>query len=147
MQQQEVSAAKVSKEGICRILSFLSFFNKCDETDYGVGPDVVFVEEGVASILPATLSSRASDFVTACYEEHFVQAFDWGKWSRRNGGDLASDAFIAEADLTAIIKMITVHIRADRFCDGHLLSVIEDGTVLKILKRLRDIHSERVPGA
>ena len=147
MQQQEVSAAKVSKEGICRLLSFLPFFEECDGTDYGVGPKVAAVEKGVASIRPAALSPKASDFVTACYEEHFVQPFDWGDWNRRHGGDLTSDAFIAEADLSAIIKMLTAHIRADRFCDGHLLSVMKDGTALKILKRLRDIHSEQGPGA
>jgi len=147
MQQQEVSTAKVSKEGVCRLLSFLPFFEAWDETDYGVGPGAAVVEQGVGHTGLALLPAKASEFVAACYEEGFVQPFDWTKWTRRHEGALASDAFIAEADLSAIIKMLTAHIRADRFCEGHLLSVMRDGTILKILRRLRDIHSEQEPGA
>ncbi len=143
MQQQKVNAAKISKEGIRRLLSFLPFFGGRNEADYGVGPKPAVVQNGVISIHSAVLSAKASEFVTACYEEHFVQPFDWGKWSKRHKDGVTSDSLIAEADLTTIIKMLTVHIRADRFCDGYFLSVMRDGTILKILERLRDIDLQR----
>lgn len=143
MQEQEVSIAKISNEGIRRLLSFLTFFENCDGTGYGRAPTVAPDESGVLGLRSASLSAKASEFVTACYEEHFVQPFDWSEWSKRCNCDQVSGAFIAEADLGVIIKMLTVHIRSDRFCDGHLLSVMENGTILKILERLREVQSEQ----
>lgn len=145
MREQEVSTSTISNHGIRRLLSFLPVFDHCDEAGYGDGPTVALSENGKASIVPTALCAKASEFVTACYEENFVQPFDWGKWADRHTSDLTSHAFIAGADLGGIIKMLTAHIRGDRFCDGHLLSVMRDGTILKILQRLREIHSARDP--
>jgi O-acetyl-ADP-ribose deacetylase len=139
MQGQEVDVSEVPQEGIRRLLSFLPFFKNCDEEDFGVGPKLKREGEGVIRLESSALSPRASEFVAACYNEHFVQSFDWGEWSSGNRKALASDAFINSADLATIIKMLTTHIRAGRFCDGHLLSVMKDGTILKILRRLGDI--------
>ena len=146
MQEQEVSAAKISKEGIRRLLSLLTFFENRDGTDYGSAATVTRDESGASNLHSATLTERASEFVTACYEEHFVQPFDWGEWSGRDDCDLTSPEFIARADLVGIIKMLTTHIRVDRFCDGHLLSAMENGTILRILERLRNILSEQDTG-
>ncbi len=67
-----------------------------------------------------------------------MQPFDWPAWADAHRGDLRSDEFIQNAGLETIVKLITIYIRSDRFNDGHLLSVLRDGTVLKILKRLED---------
>jgi len=88
------------------------------------------------------LSDKASDFVTACYEENFVQPFDWTNWSNEHKPELNLEGFIEEADLLTIVKLLTSHIRGDRFCEGHLLSVMGDGTILKILNRLKEIDFE-----
>ncbi|MFW5792248.1 MAG: DUF6508 domain-containing protein [Desulfohalobiaceae bacterium] len=37
---------------------------------------------------PAFLSETASDFVQACYEENFVQPFDWNEWGPSSPGGL-----------------------------------------------------------
>lgn len=36
-------------------------------------------------------------------------------------------------------KLLTTHCRSDRFSDGHLLSIMEDGQLLEILKRLQQL--------
>ncbi|MFW5792247.1 MAG: DUF6508 domain-containing protein [Desulfohalobiaceae bacterium] len=61
---------------------------------------------------------------------------------RRHQADLSDPAFIAQADIDRIIRLLTTHIRADRFCDGHLLSVLENGSIVRILTRLEQITSE-----
>ncbi len=52
------------------------------------------------------------------------------------------EGFIEEADLLTIVKLLTSLIRGDRFCEGHLLSVMGDGTILRILNRLKQIDFE-----
>jgi len=84
----------------------------------------------------------ADKFVSACYKEHFIQDFDWGEWVRQYESELESDNFIRAADLVTIVRMLTAHIRGDRFCDGHLLSVMDNGTIGKILNRLHELDSE-----
>lgn len=142
--EQEVNPDTISNEGIRRLLAFLPFFDH-DGTNYGTGPVIAAAKsrKKAITIFPGTFSAKVSEFIKACYEENFVQPFDWGKWRERHEDDLASDAFVAKADITTIIRMLTVHIRADRFCDGHLLSVMKDGTIYRILRRLKEVHSQR----
>lgn len=54
------------------------------------------------------------DFVQACYDDNFVQSF---------------------------VKLVTFHLRADRFTIGHLHSALGEGHIAKILRRLAEIGS------
>ena len=49
--------------------------------------------------------------------------------------------------LATCIKLITGHLRSERFCDGHLHSVFESGHLTAILRRLDQVankHRERL---
>ncbi|GAK55508.1 Alr3803 protein [Candidatus Vecturithrix granuli] len=131
----------ITQEGIDRLVAFLPLLS-APNARHGTYPDVVKNNNDNLLYIPSILSETASEFVQACYEEGFVQPFDWGEWSERHKDELNSAAFIDGADLTTIVKLLTTHIRADRFCDGHLLSMLEDGSIAKILKRLEHIKSE-----
>lgn len=136
----------VTEGGIRRILSFLPSLS-IRAVKYGEPPRIEEAGKNACSIYPSCLSETASDFIQACYDENFVQPFDWNKWSSRHQTELSDDTFIAQANTSRIIRLLTTHIRADRFCDGHLLSVLEDGTIARILKRLEQINSEQSPPA
>ena len=146
MKDSELNASLVTTDGMRRLLSFLPLLSDRD-AKHGDGPGIEVTRENTISILPATLSNTASSFVQACYDENFVQPFDWNEWSNRHETELREDAFIAQASISRIIRLLTTHIRADRFCDGHLLSVLEDGTIVRILDRLNAISSEQSPPA
>lgn len=142
MDEQEVNVELITQAGIRRLLSFLPLFVDT-RANHGAGPTAEDADENTITIRPAILSGRASGFVAACCDENFVQPFDWGEWSRDHESELCSHEFISNANLATIVRMLTTHIRADRFCDGHLLAVMKKGTIGAILNRLRDIESEQ----
>ena len=43
---------------------------------------------------------------------------------------------IGEADLTDLVKLVTTHVRAERFITGHLADALDRGWILAILRRL-----------
>ena len=141
MKVEEPNPETVPRSGIDRVLAFTRHF-QITETCSGKGPKIKRTREGGFTINPATLSKTAQDFVKACYEANLVQPLDWRIWSEEHGRDLKSETFIGSADLSTIIKMLTTHIRADRFCEGHILSAMKDGTILRILRRLEEISSQ-----
>jgi len=49
---------------------------------------------------------------------------------------LDDDEFIAQASLSDLKTMITWCARGERFCDGLWKAVMDDGTIVKLLKRL-----------
>lgn len=73
------------------------------------------------------------------YKNRWIIDFDWPSW-----GDEARryehEEILATADLETIRKLLTGHVRNDRFCEGHLLSVLESGLITAILRRLRVIR-------
>jgi len=63
-------------------------------------------------------------------------SFDWGSW--QEGKDiLEGKAFgFDRVDIPTKCKLISMIIRNDRFCDGFLVSMFEDGIILGILKSI-----------
>jgi len=137
----KVKPEKITGEGIQRILEFVPFFEDSGSA-YGKGPTFEDTEDGSLRFLGTAFSEKALEFISACYAESFVQPFDWSGWHDQHAEEFDSDAFIRNANLATIIKILTAHIRADRFCEGHLLSVMKNGTILRILKRIAEIKSE-----
>jgi hypothetical protein len=58
------------------------------------------------------------------------------------GRMIANQAWIAEATLADLQSMLTYCVRGEHFCDGHHGSMIEQGFVMTILKRLAVIRAE-----
>ena len=49
---------------------------------------------------------------------------------------------VSELDGTPIMALLVGIVRAERFCDGIILEVVEDGTVEAWLRRLKEIDTE-----
>jgi hypothetical protein len=63
-------------------------------------------------------------------------------WSKENSDLVNSGIGIESLDLEAIRKLLTTHIRGDRFHDGLLLEVLRSKTITKILERLKAIRNQ-----
>ncbi|MFW6016615.1 MAG: DUF6508 domain-containing protein, partial [bacterium] len=61
------------------------------------------------------------------------------KYGLRWDIDIMSNADVSEMDKACIIALITAAFRAERFCEGALLSFIENGSMIKWLKRLKEL--------
>jgi hypothetical protein len=67
-----------------------------------------------------------------------LEDFDWGEWD--DGYELAGDfRAIASADLRLLCRMVTAHVRADRFVRGHFHNVCRNGVMWAILRRMEQL--------
>ena len=122
----------VTPEQIDAVLGFLPLFEQ---------PGVVFGEwQTPQGQMPYYAPSRqVLDFVQALYDEHLIVVFDWGAWQEEVERYRSDPQALAEADLLTVRKLLTAHVRKDRFVEGHLGSVFESGHMTAILRRMREI--------
>lgn len=97
--------------------------------------------------VPAFLySSWVNDFVLTLYQQGIIIVFDWVDWKEQAERYQADPARLARADLLTLRKLLTLHVRADRFVEGHLAGVLESGHVTAILERMQQIRDVMVGG-
>ena len=91
----------------------------------------VFCISGIAEEAPVL--NRFREIV---YTMPIMIAFDWGSWDEGHAM-AADDAFDYDSiDIPTKCKLITAFVRNDRFCEGALAGVFENGLILKILKSI-----------
>jgi hypothetical protein len=122
------------------ILSYLPSFER---PGYDFGE--MIEEKGT---LPwADYSGEVMEFYQDLYLHHFIVDFNWPSWQHVAIEYYQNPELITTADLTTIRRLFTIHIRKDRFCEGHLLSVLESGHITMMLQRLATIYKSMVEGA
>ena len=83
-------------------------------------------------------SKPVERFVRGLYDDGLIVTFDWPSWDY--GKELGPNhEAISQLDALTCLKLLTMHVRADRFTEGHLSCVFEDGTIASILRRLREL--------
>lgn len=123
------------------ILRFLPAFKE---------PDVAFTEPleprpeepGVIVWDEPGLSPLAAEFIAALHEHGWIVAFDWVKWDLGPRLDQHRE-LIAGARVETLRRLLTCHVRADRFTSGHLQYVFESGGFTAILQRLQQLYQAR----
>jgi hypothetical protein len=117
------------------ILKYLPFF---EEQDYQFGQWV----EPEGQFPYFSFSPEVEEFIDALHKQGMIIPFDWTSW-REEAERYQTDAKALEtADLLTLRKLLTVHVRAERFAEGHLASVFESGHIAAILHRLKQIREK-----
>jgi hypothetical protein len=49
---------------------------------------------------------------------------------------------IESVGVEVIRKLVTPHVRQERFCEGHLLAMFKNGHILALLRRLKQIREQ-----
>lgn len=81
------------------------------------------------------------EFQQALYDNGWVTpSFDWTEWQDKAQEFVESPAKIKSADAKTIQRLFTTHVRKERFCEGHLASMFENGHVVALLRRLKTIR-------
>jgi hypothetical protein len=110
-------------------------------------PSIVFeastsVEEkdGVKAPAAVAFSEAGEAFVAAVYEHGWCVPFDWSDWTseaqRFRPGRVARGA----ATIVDLTRLLTTHVRQDRFCGGHLAEMAARGHLRAILERMAVIR-------
>jgi ADP-ribosylglycohydrolase len=127
----------LTKENIYAVLRFLPVLEQPD-----FSPGEWISQEG--SLPYFNYTSEVLDFVRALSENGFVQPFNWMNWWE--GNQLVDNpALLQRANLQTLRKLLTAHVRADRFSEGHLATVLESGHIVMILKRMAEIYNSNIP--
>lgn len=83
-------------------------------------------------------SEIVREFVHIFCEINLCVVFDWGRWTERKEILEQQENFdFSKLDTLVLCKILTTIIRADRFCDGFLISYFDNGTIAKIIKAIQ----------
>lgn len=136
-----ISHAKaISTGGIDRVCQFLPTFERKDYQFAHVEGGKY--EDGTFTLPYYTYSHEVLEFESLLYKENFIYSFDWTKWQKQAEKLCIDPKALQSADLLTIRKLLTTHIRKERFCEGHLLSVLESGHISDVLRRLKELRQE-----
>jgi O-acetyl-ADP-ribose deacetylase (regulator of RNase III) len=124
---------KITVQGIDKVLAFLPLFERSDTTLYEVRTDLSLFD-------PYVYSKEVDEFIEILDSEEFIIPFDWSTWQNEAAKFVEQPKLLESAELTILQKLLTTHIRKERFHSGHLAAMIDNGHILAILKRLKQIR-------
>jgi hypothetical protein len=84
-------------------------------------------------------SPETLEFRRACALNGWIEVFDWPAWQPEALKYYESAELLSTATVEDIRKLLTLHIRKDRFSEGHFAAMVECGHIAAILQRLREI--------
>jgi hypothetical protein len=62
--------------------------------------------------------------------------FDWVSWQPEAERYVLEPARVDAADLETLRRLLTTHVRKERFCEGHLSAMLQVGHLRRVLQRL-----------
>jgi hypothetical protein len=78
-------------------------------------------------------------FLETLYSARVVYDFDWPAWQPQADRYRSRPSALEHARLSTLRKLLALHARRDRFCEGHFASVLESGHIARILQRAASI--------
>jgi hypothetical protein len=87
----------------------------------------------------ARMAPAAEGLFQALYDNGWVEPFDWSAFQDEAIGYFENPSRLEKVDLETIRKLLTLHVRKDRFCEGHFLEMLEKGHIQAILRRLAQV--------
>jgi hypothetical protein len=125
----------VTVDGLDRVLSYLPVFERQPSELYKV-------DVARSPLDPYSYAAEVNQFIQTLYQEGFVTPFDWMDWQQEANAFMQHPERVQTTDLETIQKLLTAHVRAERFNSGHLAQMIQTGHILTILNRLAGIRAQ-----
>ena len=119
----------VTPEGIAKVLQHIPFLEQSSEAKYEYRKDFSLFD-------PYLYSEKTVELLSNLSEAGLVQSFDWPSWRENAERYIENPELVQHADLETLQKLITTHLRAERFISGHIAQMIDNGHLLAILQRL-----------
>lgn len=118
-----------------RVLAYRPVFERQSNDLYEVRLDLSMFD-------PYVYAPEVDEFIQLLYRENLVTDFNWTAWTREAEQFMSDSQRLESADLETIQKLLTTHVRAERFSSGHFAKMIQTGHILAILNRLAGIRSQ-----
>ena len=126
---------QVTIDSINVLLKYLETFEK-DDFQPGIW------EKNKNSLEPVFFNYNdiVNEFIYELYTEGFIIAFNWPKWEKEAEEYISKPELLQTADAKTLQKLLTFHVRKERFIEGHLAYTFQCGHIQNILRRLRNIR-------
>lgn len=89
----------------------------------------------------ATYAPAAERLLRAIYEHKLVVSFDWTSW-QAEAQRFLDPAAASTASVEEIRRLLTLHVRKERFVEGHFAEMISNGHIGQLLTRLSVLVAE-----
>jgi hypothetical protein len=87
-------------------------------------------------------SSGVTQLMNALHDSGSVLVFDWTAWQDEAGQYVSHPELLGSADIATLQKLLTLHIRKERFFQGHFGAMIDSGHIKRILERLKELRAQ-----
>ena len=126
---------EVGRPQLDAVLKFLPIF---EQPGYGFGE-----WHSPAGQFPYySMSREVLDFIQALSAQEIIFSFDWPSWQEEAVQYVSDPGAVERADLLTLGKLLTTYVRKDRFVEGHLAHMLEDGHITAVLRQLKKIREE-----
>jgi len=86
---------------------------------------------------------KIREFLTELDVSGFNLVFDYQAWMEEQTSGFHKDVtFLQKADLDTLRKLMTSHIRIERFVAGHLKELFDNGYMVAFLNRLEELYQQ-----
>jgi hypothetical protein len=118
------------------LLGFMPLFDGAEPFATWVSP---VASDG--SVLPyCKLSPWANEFLQMIDDAGWCVPFDWTAWSDEAMRYVENPGLLSTADADVLTRLLTLHVRVDRFNEGHLAGMAQRGHLRAILDRLKELR-------
>jgi hypothetical protein len=95
------------------------------------------LEDGTVELPYYQTVEVVGDLIDAVISLDFVPGWNWVEWEDADDILCEVEPNYAKYKIIILCKLLTLIVRADEFDEGFLVTNLEDGTILKILKALK----------
>jgi len=92
-----------------------------------------------------TQSAEVREFVRILSQEGIVSPFNWVNWQDEAVRLYEDPHTLETADLDTLRRLLTLHIRKDRYSEGHLAAMLKEGHIIAILRRMAALRQGMEP--
>jgi hypothetical protein len=89
-----------------------------------------------------TYAPAVERLLHAIYEHNLIVTFDWTSW-QPEAQRFLDPAAANEASVEEIRRLLTLHVRKERFVEGHFAEMISNGHIGTLLRRLATLIEEQ----
>ena len=127
--------------GVERLAVFIPYFREAKDREFCHWEGGKKDKDGVISWPFPVYEDRLDEFISEFYKTNFMD-YEYERTLDRYLGRSHKDMNekIESADFDLINAMLTYHIRAERFCDGHWEEMVREDVFLRLLERLVEIN-------
>jgi len=129
----------INREGVERLIFLIPEMEKY----HGFWGEHDITSDGNTVFLGAYEFSDITGRVHSCINSSgLIYPFDWKDWQEEAARICNDPELMEKADLITLRKLLSLHVRMDRFCEGHFAAMCEAGVILLIMKRLKSLYED-----